>query len=198
MALKLYAYNMRLSASMYGPLHMLEVTLRNTIDQRLRAVHGQDWFANPAAGLTRYQLDSIASARQALLRQGKSVAHDPIVAELNFGFWASFFGKQAYRQWQHLRPAFNQPGLQRATVADMLEKLRDLRNRIAHHEPILKLPLELRYAALRDLVDWMEPEAALWIDQTSTWATTFLGAPTLATEPLGKAIVVRPELAAVL
>src|SRR3546814_13937111 len=40
LAERLYTYNVQLSAALYGPLHMLEVVLRNMADARLAAPHG--------------------------------------------------------------------------------------------------------------------------------------------------------------
>jgi hypothetical protein len=183
LALRLYAYNSRLSASLYDPLHMLEVTLRNTIDRHFQVAYGPDWLIAGRAGLTVYQQDNITKAQQALSRQGKIITHDPLVAELNFGFWVSLFSSQSNAKWQYLRPMFAAPKLKRADIAGRLDAMRTLRNRIAHHEPILRLPLDARYTTIRELVSWMEPDAATWIDKTSTWPSIFLGAPTLIVDP---------------
>jgi hypothetical protein len=57
------------------------------------------------------------------------------------------------------------------------------KDRIAHHEPILRLPLDARYASIHELTGWIEADAAAWIDQTSTWQRVFLGSPTLEVDP---------------
>src|SRR3546814_17797872 len=44
LAERLYTYNVQLSAALYGPLHMLEVVLRNMADARLAAQHGAAWI----------------------------------------------------------------------------------------------------------------------------------------------------------
>jgi hypothetical protein len=194
LAFRLYDYNIRLSAALYGPLHMLEVALRNAVDRQMQRAYGASWLSGAGVGLTRYQRDSIAKAEQSIRRQGKGIVHDPIVAELNLGFWTSFFGKSSYLQWQHLRRMFSVSRLQRAAVADMLDKIRDLRNRIAHHEPILRLPLDTRYASIRDLVEWIEADAATWIDQNSTWSAVFLGHPTLEVDSVTRKESVRTDV----
>ena len=181
-ASQLYAYNIRLASALYGPLHMLEVTLRNSIDGQFQKIYGANWLCGTSVGLSRYQVECISKAKQTLARQGKPAPHDTMVAELNFGFWVSFLGKQSYTQWQHLRPMFKAPKLQRAQIAGSLDQLRDLRNRIAHYEPILSLPLDERYLSIIELIGWMQPDAAAWIVQTSDWQRVFLGSPTFEKE----------------
>jgi hypothetical protein len=56
-----------------------------------------------------------------------------------------------------------------------------LRNRVAHYEPILALPLAQRYADIVTLTGWLSPSAAAWINDTSTWPTTYPGVPILVT-----------------
>jgi hypothetical protein len=194
LALRLYTYNSKLSGALHNPIHMLEVTLRNISDRQMAATFGAAWMKNAAVGLTPYQQACITSAEDMLRKQGKAIAHDPLVAELTFGFWTSLFGGKSHHLWRHLRPMFNAPGLQRRAVNQALTDMRTLRNRIAHHEPILLLPLAARYAAIRDMADWLEADAATWIQQHSTWGQVFLGAPTLLPDPVTGRPVVNPAV----
>lgn len=98
---------------------------------------------------TRYQQDGIRKARYQLTRDKKAGTHGQIVAELNFGFWSSLFGRNSNHLWQHLRPIFQTVKLQRHAIALQLDNFRHLRNRVAHYEPIVALPLAQRYAKVR-------------------------------------------------
>src|SRR3546814_8003264 len=89
---RLYTYNVQLSAALYGPLHMLEVVLRNMADARLAAQHGAAWIDDPAIIVTNYLTGAIAKERQTLRKEGKATTSTQIVAELNIGFWASRVG----------------------------------------------------------------------------------------------------------
>lgn len=51
-ALRLYTFNVNLSAALYGPLHMFEVALRNAADLALTRKFGSAWPANSALALT--------------------------------------------------------------------------------------------------------------------------------------------------
>lgn len=201
MALRLYTYNTHLCAALGGPLHMLEVTLRNTVDRQMIAAHGPDWLLAPPAGLlTAYQATTIQKAIRTLRDQGKALTHDPLVAELSFGFWTSLFGGLSHHLWHDLRPIFNAPGLQRRRVAQLLTDLRNLRNRMAHHEPIVAQPLAARYLTLSQMTGWMEPEAETWINRHSTWLAAYAGHEALLPVPgaVPRALSLNPAIAGLL
>src|SRR3546814_10269142 len=75
--------------------------------------------------------------------------------------------------WQSLRPIFQAKGVQRGVIARDLRDLRILRNRVAHYEPIIALPLAQRYASITTLTGWLSPSAATWIAKYSTWPTLY-------------------------
>lgn len=175
---RLYTYNVQLSAALYGPLHMQEVALRNMADRALIQRHGPDWFDDPEL-TTNYQSGCIAKARQTLQQTGKAATRSQIVAELNFGFWSSLFGRQAHHLWQTLRPIFQARGIQRGAIAQELRGLRLLRNRIAHYEPIIALPLAQRYASITTMTGWLSPSAAAWVATYSTWPALYPSVPIL-------------------
>lgn len=89
----------------------------------------------------------VASAKQKLAEVGKPLEADRIVAELNFGFWSNLLNRP-YEQQQVLWPTLlravfpyaparfrNRPALSRR-----FNEIRQLRNRIFHHEPIWDTP----------------------------------------------------------
>ena len=192
LAERLYTYNVQLSAALYGPLHMLEVVLRNMADARLAAQHGAAWIDDPAILVTNYQTGAIAKARQTLQKDGKAATRPQIVAELNFGFWASLFGPKSHHLWQSLRPIFQAKGVQRGVIARDLRDLRILRNRVAHYEPIIALPLAQRYASITTLTGWLSPSAATWIAKYSTWPTLYPAVPILVPDPASGDLLVAP------
>jgi Abi-like protein len=183
LAKRLYTFNVQLSAALYGPLHMLEVALRNVADRQLTAKRGPDWMDDPQTMTTKYQQDCVTKARENLHRDGKPATHGQMVAELNFGFWGSLFGRRSHHLWQDLRPIFQTRGIQRNHIAQQLDDFRALRNRVAHYEPIVALPLAQRYADITTLTGWLSPSAAAWISDTSEWPNVYPGVPILVTDP---------------
>jgi hypothetical protein len=130
-----------------------------------------------------YQRICVAKAREQLARDSKACTHGQMVAELNFGFWSSLFGRRSHHLWQHLRPIFQTTGIQRSDIATQLDHFRTLRNRVAHYEPIIGLPLAQRYADITTLTGWLSPSAAAWINQTSQWPQVYPAVPILIVMP---------------
>jgi len=191
LAIRLYTYNVQLSTTLYGPLHMLEVALRNVADRKLSEVHGPDWYDNAAAlsqdaGIRQYQQGCVSGARETLRKARKAGTHCEIITELNFGFWSSLFGKGTNALWSTLRPAFQARGVQRSDISGQLSDLRKLRNRIAHYEPILAIPLGQRYASITTLTGWLSPSAAAWISKSSNWGAVYPGVPILVPDAAGE------------
>lgn len=160
---RLYTYNVQLSADCYGSLHMLEVALRNKVDEALTLAYGAGWLYSHAVLSDTYQQGCVTSAHQTLLRGGKAATHSQMVAELSFGFWSSVFGRSSNHLWITLRPIFQIQSLKRATVSQKLRDLRRLRNRIAHYEPILAQPIAALHQDILNLTAWLSVDAAAWI-----------------------------------
>ncbi len=43
MGMRQYVWNGALASGLHGPVHMLEVTLRNAVHDRLKHIHGASW-----------------------------------------------------------------------------------------------------------------------------------------------------------
>src|SRR3546814_3947478 len=67
-----------------------------------------------------------------------------------------------------------------------------LRNRVAHYEPIIALPLAQRYASITTLTGWLSPSAATWIAKYSTWPTLYPAVPILVPDPASGDLLVAP------
>lgn len=158
-ALELYIWNSRIAAAFLALLGDVEVVIRNAWHEQLirisTSLKGSEfWFDNQFGLLRENSMQHIADANQRLLRQQCQPAANQIVAELNFGFWRFLVAKQ-YRTtlWplagKHAFPNIDPAEIQRLSAA--MGRLHDLRNRIAHHEPIHMRDLE------RDLAD------CLWV-----------------------------------
>jgi hypothetical protein len=53
-------------------------------------------------------------------------------------------------------------GLRRKDFSGPLAQIRSLRNRIAHHEPIVMWDLRKRYVSILELTGWLSPPALAW------------------------------------
>jgi hypothetical protein len=161
-----YSLNMALSESLYPALQFSEIALRNTIHQALTARCGTDaWYDSPASKLIPWQKNCVSDAKKSLGNFGKPVTPGRMVAELNFGFWTGFFNK-AHGQTgigHHLaKKAFpHAPANERDLIrlGARWKDIRDLRNRVFHHERILHWKdLNARQQAILEVICWISPE----------------------------------------
>jgi hypothetical protein len=175
-ALALYAWNAQVSATMLAPLHICEVTIRNAVSDAISAVYGSQWpwhsafigsLPNSGKWKMRSHLAALATAMpSATTTTGK------LIPEINFVFWEKMFtGRFDAQIWiPHLfsvLPNLNQAyTIQQARfkINQDLLKVRRLRNRIAHHEPILAKNLNDDFATIKELIGFRCLETATWMD----------------------------------
>lgn len=173
-ALELYAWNAQIAAAFMHPLHICEVVVRNGVSDALEAVYGANWpwspgflrsLPNPRVGYSMHK-DLIAATRG-------NPTTGKVIPELKFVFWQKMFtSRYDARLWgPHLSRVFpklpaGQPATgSRTALFVALEKIRALRNRIAHHEPIYARNLTEDFATIHDLIVWRSPETARWMNQ---------------------------------
>jgi len=173
LAVRLYEQNILLAESLYGILHGLEVAMRNSIHSQLEASYGQpEWWK--LIQLESEQASMLRNAQQALQRGGKPLDAGRVVAELNFGFWTGLLGPKYTDLWRnHLVKAFSRRTVQRAEVQIRLNSIRKLRNRVAHHEPILSRPLQKDVNQIFDTIAWMSPVTARWVRSNNVFEERF-------------------------
>lgn len=97
-------------------------------------------------------------------REHKSPTRGRVVAGLSFGFWRALFDKKYSALWvSHLHRAFPNGSGDRAQIAAVMSNLVPFRNRIAHHETIVRRPIERHYDELLELATYIDVDAAAWI-----------------------------------
>ena len=167
LAMQLYTWNIALGSAFHGPLQALEVTLRNAVHNQLTSRHSDLWFNNPAL-LKQNQQGSVQRAARELKKQKKQSTAGRMVAELSFGFWVSLFARRydALLWRTDLHRVFS-PQPNRQKLYNQLNRLRTLRNRVAHHEPILQRDLKTDYEKLLWILEMLSPEAASWVTHHS-------------------------------
>ena len=179
-AMRLYEWNLTASAAFMVPLQITEVALRNAVADAIVRTHGTDWPRNRGFRITlgqrRSQYKPDQDLDQVVRRLDRSGGYSPgkAVAELSFAFWQEMFTKRHDQAiWNaHLHavlPNAPIPNVQamRRWAFDEIGGVRRLRNRIAHHEPIIERDLGVDYDRIRDVASWRNPEAGIWIDRSS-------------------------------
>lgn len=157
-----YLWNIALCESLYPALQCLEVTLRNSIhDSATAAFCNPEWFESVLVERERVH---IVRARVRLESQGKTPNPDDIIAALSLGFWVNLFYR-SYEQklwprmlsevFPHISPRLRT----RQNISLRLHPIRNLRNRVFHHEPIWYWQnLEERHAETFEAIGRINPE----------------------------------------
>ncbi len=185
-ALRLYEWNIAIGGAFHETLGQLEVVVRNGLDAQLRRWHRKAlngngrWFDDHAVPLQDESRRQIRQAIRHATRAGGPPTHGKVVAELTFGFWR--FLLDAYHQptlwapalrhaFPHLRPRIRQ------NVYDPMSRLNNLRNRIAHHEPLYRHDLEARLHDVLTVAGFVCPTVAAWIWSSTRVPATLVARP---------------------
>jgi hypothetical protein len=165
-----YQWNIRLAEAMVPALHYLEVSLRNRLNTLIGLHYGHDWLIKrPAILLSEEQKRILDDMRDRHLREKrKEPNHDDLVARMSFGFWYAYFHKRfdpiiwhRKKAMETVFPCLPPERRLRGYVQPRLGAIKDMRNRIAHHEPVWNTKpslIEIHQTCL-DLIAAMSPEA---------------------------------------
>lgn len=171
-----YKINIELSEAFYTILSIYEVALRNSLNRELITYFGTtEWYLNIANQIGLNNLKGmINTAQKHIAKRNEIVTGDKMVAELTLGFWVRLLNAEYERiLWKPIRRAFpylEKSKKQRNKVSSPLNKIRDFRNRVFHHEPISwnLNSLEETNARILMVMGWLNrdlPELALEINR---------------------------------
>lgn len=163
----LYLWNIELSSALYADIALIEVAMRNAMHTALAERYGERWYVHGPLldARTIKQLAEAWDRIPSTLRQdakNNSAVHGRLIANCMFGFWTGLLDQGAgtglaaprdqadYDEiWtsRALRQAFK--GLRaeakacnakptREWVHGRVKEVHALRNRISHHEPLVK------------------------------------------------------------
>lgn len=171
-AVELYVWNARISAAVFERLHHVEVLLRNAVDAQFAPVDmaaspRDTWLEDPAV-LNEAARKRVRETIGRITREQKTPTRGRVVAGLSFGFWRALSDKKNSRLWvSHLHRAFPAGTGDRAEVATLMSSLVPFRNRLAHHETIMRRPISSHYEEMLALAGLIDRDAATWIRSVS-------------------------------
>jgi Abi-like protein len=167
-ALTLYECNAQLSKHIYDLVGGFEVALRNRVSSSIiDHYQREDWYRSRIflMLLAKERRQNIAEVRKRLKIDKRQERSGRVVAGLTFHFWVSLH-ENKYRDsiWTpHLHRVWPKGENLKRVHKDLL-KIRDLRNRIAHHEPIFKDQWHNRVSVICERFSQLSPEKAAWYD----------------------------------
>lgn len=181
-AMTLYRKNLQLTQELFTVISCFEVALRNAVDVKVVSRLGNDWlraaaavegvFDTPKCRLTRENINDAIGKLHVY-------SHYKLVAELGFGFWRFMFAQNQFNSTGRIllgvfpSKPISTPAIQynNTYIFNQLANLNNIRNRMAHHEPICFLPgqpikdttyARQHYNLILQLFQWMQiDEAAL-------------------------------------
>lgn len=176
-AMTLYRLNLKLSQELFTIISCLEVALRNAINSHYCLTVGQEWLRDSvnAGGMFMSSRNSRTKdlIDKNVQKLGTAYTHNKLVAEMDFGFWRYMFAQPQFRAGQQsllqIFPAKprSTPSIQynHTYIFNELGKVNDVRNRLAHHEPVCFRPghnvidttyVRQHYVLILQLFNWMQ------------------------------------------
>lgn len=136
-----YAWNIALAESLYPSLQFLEVVLRNSVHDALSNAYGTPLWWDQANFLNAWGLNEVARVKASIQKDKKTITEGRIVAELTFGFWTALFApRYEPKVWNKINKkvflGLKKHERVRGRFQGKLNRLRQLRNKVFHHEPI--------------------------------------------------------------
>lgn len=185
-AFTLYEYNIKLSESFYPCLHNLEISLRNNFHLAIAKTYGEQWFLKQdlIKGSNRKEFVNLAKIAD-VISKSKSTATNVIISNLSFGFWVSLlYPNYEIELWRPcLRNIFpHENKITRKEIHQKLEGIKLIRNRIAHHEFILKHNLNLHHKTIYEILNYLSPELADWASTLDRFPENFCEYQTFPTK----------------
>lgn len=150
-AMTLYRKNLQLTQELFTIISCFEVALRNAIDIKLVNTLGNNWLSDAIEQGGVFDTPRCKISKESIsesLRKLYVYSHSKLVAELGFGFWRYLFAQNQFNATGRVllqvfpdKPT-STPTLQynNTHIFNQLAMLNNLRNRMAHHEPICFLP----------------------------------------------------------
>lgn len=181
----LYLWNTHMTKAFLEDIQHVEVLLRNCVHTAVSSKYGQRWYTHPAIPFDQQAKKSVKKAeRRAGVNRGQVPPTGRVIAELSFDFWAYLFtNTYSSTIWPLVQkslvatPSSQGHGLFVPSLTDFkreVDEVYKLRNRCAHHEPIVtqnrqneNTRLDRAQKAIELLATWLDPAAAAWISEHS-------------------------------
>lgn len=168
-ALRLYLWNTLVGEAFHVPIQAVEVALRNGIDSALAAEFTPNWWEckNLYDLLDEERATDLTLVLRRIRNRDLELCTDQVVAGLSLGFWVGILQDRYHPPiWsRHLRMAFPDfpEGRGRKSLFVRAGEIASLRNRIWHHEPLIKRDISRDFAHVMEMLTWLSPATAKWI-----------------------------------
>jgi Abi-like protein len=168
-AMQLYMWNAKLGEAFHIAIQALEVGLRNAVNLALSREYGEEWWSNQdyLNLLDHDREDDLKVVQRRIRNRQLPMTNGQVVAGLSFGFWVGMLQPRYNPAFWSKQIKFAFPNLpndrSRKSIAKAAAEIATLRNRISHHEPLLKRDPLSDYALIMRTLEWICPTTAAWV-----------------------------------
>lgn len=190
-ALDLYAWNQEIGAALTVTLSQVEVCLRNHVTRALADAYGLAWHRVVRFRHAHAEVQNELAKAESRVKKPVPSLPD-IIAASDFNLWRElckpayagvFWAKRIAIAFPHMTLA----GKERDVLVELhrrVDLLLKLRNRIAHHEPIIgsnweKIGARLvdRHRDASELLAWMSPDLTRWVSAQDRFDSIMAACP---------------------
>ena len=182
-----YLWNLALCSALQPALHTLEVTVRNRLFKISRRIVDETrlsfdqipcWLDAQPSLLADRERRAVEKAKETIARRGRPMTEGRLVSALGLGFWVSLC-RRPYEQGRtdgpHLWPELATRGFPhlpdakrtRLQIFYALDPLRDLRNRVSHHEAVWDRKLDRSHQNILETITWINRDLATTLQEHS-------------------------------
>ena len=175
-----YLWNLALCSALQPALHTLEITLRNHLFRVSRRIVDETtlsfdrvpcWLDARPSLLADREREAVEQAKKTIGIRRSPMTEGRLVSILGFGFWVSLC-KRPYAQgriggprlWPELAkkgfPHLPRAKRTRSHIFHALNILRELRNRVSHHEAVWDRRLERSHEDILETIGWVNRDLA--------------------------------------
>lgn len=190
-----YLWNLALCSALQPALHTLEITVRNHLftvskkivdETKLSFDRIPCWLDARPSLLTNREAETVEQAKETIARRSSRMTEGRLVSALGLGFWVSLC-KRPYEQgraggprlWPELAkrgfPHLPQAKRTRSQIFHALDPLRELRNRVSHHEAVWDRQLSRGHQEVLKTLAWINRDLAATLKAHSPLPATRQG-----------------------
>ena len=163
---ELFFLGIEIAAALWVHIQCFEVTLRSFIHKVMsKCLTNTFWFESTKL-LSKRDRTDIQRLRSRYRLQGSSA--EEIVEHLSLSFWVELCSARYYEKiWRKMEEANPLLKGKRRDFYNKAREIRNLRNSIAHHGPIMRRNLIRDHAYLGELIAKLDPELAREVEKRS-------------------------------
>lgn len=192
-----YIWELALANAIHPVLHTLEVAFRNelaraasklTASRTFRTAGIPSWLDATPTMLMEREREKVLAAKERMGSDPRRWTEARLIAKLDFGFWVALC-RDSYADTRAAGPRLWPRALglafqkrprtvtTRAAVLHRFDRIRKLRNRVAHHQPVWNQDYLAQHEYILESLGWISPKVSHAVRQMSPAPAVFCAGP---------------------